>query len=114
LTALLEPKTEYRDRYTEEQYDEMLNECHEQVKLCGMTFDPAYVLKQIDPVAYRCGFADYQEEEEVFLCPVCGEEHGIEEEARWCCQEEDDFTCQYCGVLHGSTELAKACCEEEE
>ena len=42
-----------------EMYDEMLNECNEVVKIGNLTYLPAQVLKEVDPIAYRCGFADF-------------------------------------------------------
>jgi hypothetical protein len=42
-----------------EMYEEMLDDCEGPVELCGMTYSASYVLKEIDPVAYRCGFNDY-------------------------------------------------------
>lgn len=51
-----------------EMFDEMLNECHEPVHIGCLTFDPAYVLKCCDPVAYLMGVQEYleslEEEEE--------------------------------------------------
>ena len=42
-----------------EMYGEMLDDCEGPVELCGMTYSASYVLREIDPVAYRCGFNDY-------------------------------------------------------
>lgn len=42
-----------------EQYEEMLDECYEPLKLGQLTFNPSQVLKRCDPVAYRCGLNDY-------------------------------------------------------
>jgi hypothetical protein len=44
---------------TEQAYLEMLDECYETVEICGHTYDAGYALKEIDPVAFRCGHADY-------------------------------------------------------
>lgn len=40
-------------------YDEMLDDCEGPVELCGMTYSASMVLREVDPVAYRCGFNDY-------------------------------------------------------
>lgn len=45
-----------------EMYDEMLDACHEAVKIGNLTYSPAQVLKEVDPIAYRCGFADFLDE----------------------------------------------------
>ena len=42
-----------------EMFNEMLYDCEGPVELCGMTYSASYVLQEIDPVAYRCGFNDY-------------------------------------------------------
>ena len=44
---------DYKDNYKE-----MLNE-EGPVKVCGLTFDPAYIVEELDPTAYRCGLIDY-------------------------------------------------------
>ena len=41
-----------------ELYDDCLDECGE-VTVCGCTFRPSYILKELDPTAYRCGYLDY-------------------------------------------------------
>ena len=38
-----------------EQYEEMLDECHGDF----MGMNASYILKEMDPVAYRCGLLDY-------------------------------------------------------
>jgi len=54
------------DEYTEmeeweftPQYDEMLDECYSAVEIAGMEYSTSYALKNLDPVAYRCGMMDY-------------------------------------------------------
>jgi predicted nucleic acid-binding Zn-ribbon protein len=42
-----------------EQYEEMINETNETVKIGSLEYEPAYVLKEVDPTAYRCGLNDY-------------------------------------------------------
>lgn len=46
-------------------YDELLNDCNDEVRIGGCTYSPSDVLKQVDPTAYRCGFNDYCNELEV-------------------------------------------------
>lgn len=45
---------------TEEEYDAMLDECYEEIEICGALFSASYALKNLDPVAYRCGKSDYE------------------------------------------------------
>ena len=42
----------------EDSYCDMLNEEGE-IHVAGLTFDPAYIVKQLDPIAFRCGLIDY-------------------------------------------------------
>ncbi len=43
----------------EEAYEELLNECYEPVKVGYCQWEAGYVMRQLDPVAFRCGIADY-------------------------------------------------------
>ena len=47
------------ERTALEMYEEMLDDCEGPVELCGMTYSASHVLREVDPVAYRCGFNDY-------------------------------------------------------
>ena len=40
-------------------YDEMLDETNPVVVIGGLTYLPSQVLREVDPIAYRVGFADY-------------------------------------------------------
>lgn len=42
-----------------ERYDEMIDECNGDVDIFGMKYCASRVLKEIDPIAYNCGFSDY-------------------------------------------------------
>jgi hypothetical protein len=43
----------------EERYCEMLDACESTVIVCGMSYNPSTVLASVDPIAFRCGFADW-------------------------------------------------------
>ena len=49
----------------EQNYIDMLNECYSFDSVGGpfKGMQPADVLKEVDPTAYRCGFADYERED---------------------------------------------------
>ena len=47
-----------------EMYDEMLDECYPMVSICGYDHYPSECLKEMDPIAYRCGFSDWVASEE--------------------------------------------------
>tara|TARA_R110002020_G_scaffold291323_1_gene506782 strand:+ start:338 stop:508 length:171 start_codon:yes stop_codon:yes gene_type:complete len=52
---------------SEEEYDEILDDCYGEIEVCGLTYWASSLLKCIDPIAYRCGLSDYEsslEEEE--------------------------------------------------
>ena len=40
-------------------YDEMLDECYEDVDICGYSYPASLALSRVDEVAYRCGRNDY-------------------------------------------------------
>ena len=40
-------------------YDSMLDDCYPPVNVCGYEYDPSRALKELDPIAYECGFNDY-------------------------------------------------------
>lgn len=45
---------------SEDEYDEMLDDCHETYNLGGMTFYPSDILKSCDPIAYRISKSEYE------------------------------------------------------
>jgi hypothetical protein len=54
---------------TEEAYEELIDEISEEVKIGSLTYSAGRTLKEIDPIAFRCGMADesdrfYEEFEE--------------------------------------------------
>ena len=44
----------------EEMYNDMIDEIYGEVKV-GVTFSASRVLKELDPIAYGCGFNDYMD-----------------------------------------------------
>jgi len=49
---------------TEEQYDELLDETNDVVKIGTLEYSPSQVLKAVDPIAYRVGLSDCESFEE--------------------------------------------------
>ena len=47
----------------DQRYSDMLSEIYREVNICGMTYDAAYALKEVDPIAYRTGFSDWLDSE---------------------------------------------------
>jgi hypothetical protein len=47
------------DYITESDFRDMLDECYEPVDICGYKYDAGRALESVDPIAFRCGYADY-------------------------------------------------------
>lgn len=47
------------EREAEERYIRFLNETEPAVDICGWTYSPAQALKAVDEIAYRQGFYDW-------------------------------------------------------
>ena len=47
------------DKELEDMYDNMLDECFEPIKICGLEYSPSIALYKVDEIAYRCGLNDY-------------------------------------------------------
>ena len=47
------------DYVTENDYDEMLDDCHGDIDICGYSYSASRALQEVDPTAYRCGYNDY-------------------------------------------------------
>jgi hypothetical protein len=89
-TQLLKPQKIERELYTEDSFEDMLNDNYGDVEICGMSFQQGTALKELDPIAFNCSMNDSQEYTDVYICPLCGAEHEDEEEAKFCCQIEDE------------------------
>ena len=46
------------DKY-DENYDEWLDEIYCEIMIGNISFLPSRILKELDPIAYRCGCSDY-------------------------------------------------------
>ena len=55
-------KKELEEGENTREYDDALNESGP-VIVAGIDFDPADILREMDPTAYRCGLADYNDGE---------------------------------------------------
>ena len=43
----------------EDQFDESLDESIPEIEIGCLTYSPSHVLKNVDPIAYRCGLNDF-------------------------------------------------------
>lgn len=39
---------------TDDYVEDMIDETHEPVKVCGITFNPGAILRKMDPIAFAC------------------------------------------------------------
>lgn len=56
-----------------EQYDEMLDECNDEIVIGYIRLSPSRVLKECDPIAYECGFNEWLDS-----CELTTDESEIE------------------------------------
>lgn len=56
----------YIDDYTAHtNYDDMLDEVYPDLTVAGMGMSTSRVLKEVDPIAYRVGFSDWCDAEQI-------------------------------------------------
>lgn len=48
-----------------QQYDDFLDECYGTINICGLDYSASVAFKEVDPIAYRCGFNDYCDAENI-------------------------------------------------
>lgn len=53
----------YTIRELEERYCEFLDEVYPECKIAGYEYQTSRALKEVDPIAFRCGFADWLDSE---------------------------------------------------
>lgn len=75
---------------TESEYEDVLDEIYGDVEICGMRYSSGRALRDLDPVAFRCGKIDYEDSlYHKWKCSECDAEYDTEDEAEECCQPED-------------------------
>ena len=97
-TALTSDGRVITETYTEHElysmYDEMLDECHPDVKVCGMTYTTSGILsdilKRVDPIAYRCGFVDWLDAEGYEEHPTEDDTYYLDSECEEVEESDDD------------------------
>jgi predicted RNA-binding Zn-ribbon protein involved in translation (DUF1610 family) len=112
---MLQPIEIEVEKYTEEDYRDMLDDCYPEVSVGGISWSASAVLEEMDPTAFHCGFSDYQEYETKYQCPICGDEHSDEDDALYCCQEYGpNYQCPVCGTEYESEDEANECCIDDD
>ena len=66
----------YEARELVQMYDEMLDDCYGTVSVAGMEYETSRLLKEVDPIAYKCGFTDFmhsmqEDDEEITDDLIC-------------------------------------------
>lgn len=74
-----------------ERYDEMLDDCYEIIRIGTMEYCPSNVLREVDPIAYRCGFNDWLDSEmrDDYVVEVNGEYYDAEKVEEIIAREEE-------------------------
>ena len=71
MQALIADKEKQQDQIEldpddyETQFDDMLDESIPEIEIGSLTYSPSHVLKNVDPVAYRCSLNDFVDSLEV-------------------------------------------------
>lgn len=68
----------------EQNYRDWLDDLSEEVKIGSLSWAASYVLEQLDPVAFRCGFSDYTSSEGL-------EEIMVDGKLFYCDKSKDDL-----------------------
>ena len=50
------------NEYASKNYEALIDEAYEPFKIIGTTIYASMILKKCDPIAYNCGFSDYESE----------------------------------------------------
>ena len=44
----------------EDAYEEFIDELYPEVRIGALAFSPGRILKEMDPIAFRCGMSEYE------------------------------------------------------
>ena len=78
---------EQDDKKAEEYVREMLNEAYPEVKIGCLTFSPADIVEEMDPIAFSCIVADESGDE--YVCENCESVYDEASDAEECCCSDD-------------------------
>lgn len=60
LEELQEELKDLESQYCEDDYEGFLNDCYPEVSICGYNYQQGTALKELDPIAFRCGLSDWE------------------------------------------------------
>lgn len=63
IQELNERLSKLENNETEDEYDNMLDECTPEIKIGTLTYLPSQVLKNVDKIAYNCSYSEFIDEE---------------------------------------------------
>ena len=73
---------------TDEEFEDILNELHEPVNICGYTMHKGTILKECDPIAFYQKKLAYESINKKWKCTECDNEFDNKDDADECCKEE--------------------------
>lgn len=83
---------------SESDFDSVLDDNEESVTVCGMEFYPSDILKNCDPIAYRCAKSDYESnydlDDVAEYCDLKDELEALESELEYFESELEDLNDQ--------------------
>ena len=59
-TCIISKIKSKRNTMTDNDFIEFINEMEPEITICGITFSPGDILKEMDPIAFRCFKSDYE------------------------------------------------------
>ena len=71
----------------EKALEALIDDTYESVSICGIEFSPGQILKELDPIAFRCALLEQPEQ---WQCLICEEIHDNEDDAASCCFDDFD------------------------
>lgn len=75
----------YEIEKDEKEFEDYLNDVYGEVNICGMEMLQGTILKECDPVAFRCALSD--DEPLQYGCSECDSIYNDETEAEECCND---------------------------
>ena len=80
---------------SESEFNDFLDDCYPEIELMGMTYNPSYALKELDPIAYNCAKSDYESNYDLDDCQeytdLKEELEALEDELEYLNEQLDDL-----------------------
>lgn len=69
-THVIEEADDFETDFDEDDYQAMLDDTQPDVNVCGMEYPAGRALRELDPIAFRCGYADWTASLSKTDCPT--------------------------------------------